>query len=97
LFLIDANASIRIHHAILKNAYNSGSPTRSGYGGAIFNSGYLYLFDSQFINNVGTQGGGAIMNRGNLTVERTAFVGNRAGGGGAIQNDIERRCLYRHM
>jgi hypothetical protein len=87
LFLVDANASIRIHHAILKNAYNSPSTTRSSYGGAINNLGYLYLFDSQFINNVGTQGGGAIMNRGNLSVERTAFVGNSAGGGGAIQND----------
>jgi hypothetical protein len=87
LFYVDSNASIRIHHAIFNEGYNSSGEGRSGYGGAISNYGYMTIFDSQFINNRGTEGGGAIINSKNMSIERTTFVGNSAGGGGAIQNE----------
>ena len=56
-------------------------------GGAIYNSGNLFLKSVNFIeNNGGTGPGGAIRNHGNLGINKVIFKGNKAGFGGAINN-----------
>ena len=70
------------------------SNSNSGFGGAIYNTGQLFISDSMFKDNVGSSSheGGAIYNTatggipGKVTIRRSSFIRNTAGYGGAISN-----------
>ncbi len=71
------------------------SNSSNGYGGAIYNTGQLFISDSVFTGNVApiSYEGGAIYNnggnatsRGRATIIRSYFSGNTGGYGGAISN-----------
>ena len=69
------------------------SNSSTGFGGAIYNSGQLFISDSVFMGNEASPAyeGGAIYNSsaaalGRVTIMRTSFISNTAGYGGAIAN-----------
>ena len=71
------------------------SNSSNGFGGAIYNTGQLFISDSVFTGNAApiSYEGGAIYNfggpaaMGQVSIVRTSFNQNTAGYGGAIRND----------
>ncbi|MBK9124769.1 MAG: hypothetical protein IPM16_16835 [Chloroflexi bacterium] len=55
-------------------------------GGAIYNAGFLHLFNSNLGPNVAETYGGAVYNTGTLIIGRVTLSNNRAARGGAIYN-----------
>ena len=78
LFTIESNCFVQIMNITIKNS-------KSTYGGAVDNKGYLTLIDTEFISNTAIRGG-AIYNRGKLVVVNSSFDKNSAQTGGAIYN-----------
>ena len=59
----------------------------TGNGGAIYNSGNVFLSDSSFKNNTASINGGAINNTGTMQITNSVFENNSANSnGGAIYN-----------
>ncbi|MYD08560.1 MAG: SH3 domain-containing protein, partial [Chloroflexi bacterium] len=81
IFEIAANGRLTILYLTLRH----GKTDRNG--GAILNSGTLYVRSSELKNSHANQHGGAIFSSGDLTIRNSAFGNNTAGGsGGAIRN-----------
>ena len=94
---IDACGKARIFYCLAKCTVIKNIALKNGFaedndGGAIFNEGILYIFNSTFIGNIanGTgnyDGGGAIFNQGELSIIESTFATNMAeDDGGAIFN-----------
>jgi predicted outer membrane repeat protein len=60
---------------------------RAKLGGAIYNWGYLYSFDTTFSNNTATDSGGAVYDYSPARFYNTTFNNNQAQYGGAIFHD----------
>ncbi|MBX3081060.1 MAG: hypothetical protein KF716_05455 [Anaerolineae bacterium] len=80
LFVVNDTSNIAIRSLTLAHGASRG-------GGAIYNSGFLTLYDTVFTDNVAHFGGSAVYNFGKLTVDDSIFKNNISTGvedGGAI-------------
>jgi hypothetical protein len=84
IFNVAGGATVALNDLVITNGYT----TNANWGGAIFNSGTLFLNNCTLAGNSGdsTIAGGAIANQGPLTVNGCTFSGNSAGFSGAIDN-----------
>jgi len=85
--------SLDVHYAVFDDNSSNAGEAYLGHGGALYNSGTLWVRDTLFSNNRSSDDndaalGGALYNNGIADVARSAFIGNISyGSGGAISND----------
>lgn len=84
VMFVTASASVTIERLTI----TGGNPGNSGYGGGIFSSGTLTVFDDTIIGNRAAAGGGVCNAGGSLVVGSSRIEKNNGGpyGGGGVQN-----------
>ena len=77
---------------VLDNTFTENIADMSG--GAIYNTGKLYLTSNHFNRNMAAQIGGAIANSGQASFFKSTFTGNMSISGGAVYNNTSELQVY---